>query len=151
MIGRYHHAATPLPTVLGQMSNGSNPFYWMTESMRFTRICARKYPVAGWTLPTVISFGAGLLFMEYTNPTATATTEGLPSAPAPVAWKYNENKQDPYDQQNTQPAKPKHSTWQAQYVQDMLDGLKNKTTEQKLDDAFYAMDQIFLGKNNEDI
>lgn len=116
--------------------------------MRFTRICARKYPVAGWTLPTVISFGAGLLFMEYTNPTA--TTDDTPSAPAPVAWKYNEHKQDPYDQK-TQPTKPKHSTWQAQYVQDMLDGLKHKTTEQKLDDAFYAMDQIFLGKNNEDI
>ena len=132
------------------MSKGSNPFYWMTETLRFGRICAHKYPVAGWTLPTIVSFAAGVAFMEYTNPSG----KPIVVKAAPVrTWKHAENNGDPYAAASNQKPKEekKHTTWQAQYVQDMLDGLKHKTTDQKLDDAFYAMDQIFLGKNNKDI
>ena len=51
----------------------------------------------------------------------------------------NENAVDKYDLSLRLEPK-RHKTWQGQYVQDMLDGLKNKTTDQKLDDAFDPLD-----------
>jgi hypothetical protein len=126
-----------------------SPFYWITETLRFGRICARKYPVAGWTLPTVVSFGLGLGFMEITNPTSTQATVNK-KVTSPTLGKYKSVSIDPYDPKERRLQEEKrrnqHSTWQAQYVQDMLDGLKNKSTEEKLDDAFFALDQIFSGK-----
>jgi hypothetical protein len=126
-----------------------DPFYWIHESLRFGRICAKKHPGLAWTLPTVVSFGVGLVFMEFTNPSSQTTiTVPTAAAKAPVAWKHGQQSVDPYDPQvvAAATAPKRHKTWQAQYIQDMLDGLKHKTREEKLDDAFYALDQLYLKK-----
>ena len=86
--------------------------------------------------------------MECTNPVArTDLTSSLVTHVAPSSsdssWKMNENAVDKYDL-SLRPEPKRHKTWQGQYVQDMLDGLKNKTTDQKLDDAFDALDH-FMG------
>jgi len=87
--------------------------------------------------------------MEFTNPvartdlTSSLVTNVAPSSSSDSSWKMNENAVDKYDL-SLRPEPKRHKTWQGQYVQDMLDGLKNKTTDQKLDDAFDALDH-FMG------
>merc|ERR1712166_1639686 len=74
--------------------------------------------------------------------TSSLVTNVAPSS-SDSSWKMNENAVDKYDLSLRSEPK-RHKTWQGQYVQDMLDGLKNKTTDQKLDDAFDALDH-FMG------
>ncbi len=95
--------------------------------------------------PVIVSLGVGLVFLEITTPT-------LEVEPKPVAvvpsWKRQENVGDPYNQL---PRKKKaHSSWQGQYVEKMLAGLKDKSREQKFHDAFEALDKFMQhpGRSN---
>ena len=81
-------------------------------------------------------------FVKITDLTSSLVTHVAPSS-SDSSWKMNENAVDKYDL-SLRPEPKRHKTWQGQYVQDMLDGLKNKTTDQKLDDAFDALDH-FMG------
>lgn len=121
--------------------------------LQFTRVCARKHPVAGWTLPTLVSFGVGLVFMQLTNPAnqdLSQIEKRAQHSKQPLRWQDTENKSDPFaaPAANQTPSPPRqHKTWQAQYIQEMLDGLKDKTRAEKLDDAFYALDQFMKPGN----
>jgi hypothetical protein len=98
--------------------------------------------------------------MELTNPTSQQIsqiekreTQQQYKSTQPTTWKESENKSDPFAEdckhQSSSPPPQKHKTWQGQYIQDLLDGLKHKTREEKLEDAFFALDQIAAGRRGQ--
>lgn len=127
------------------MSRGNNPFYWIHESLRFGRMCAVKYPIAAPLFPVVACTVLGFVSLEITNG-RNGSLNGHPESPSVAAKgvvQYDEAKPDPYSAHaEASKSKKKHKTWQAQYVQDMLDGLKHKTRKQKIEDAVDAMNHF---------
>ena len=126
------------------MSRGNSPFYWITETLRFARVCAVKHPIAAPLVPVIACTALGFLSLEITN-----GRNGSTAAPTPTrAIRYDENRADPYAAAAAAPVEKKHKTWQAQYIQDMLDGLEHKTRTQKIEDAVDAMSH-FIGRPRE--
>ncbi len=135
---------------------GNNPFYWIHVTLGVLRAHARRHPVTAAAAPVVACSLLGALSLRLTNPVAAddmqASLAGQSAGggtgvagqgPAEQRWSQG----DPYAPRPAAPAKV-HKTWQAQYVQNMLDGLQHKSREEKLDDAFEALDKFMKPCND---
>ena len=123
------------------MSRGNSPFYWIGETLRFGRVCAVKYPIAAPLFPVVVCTALGFLSLEITNGrNGSMDAAAASGASRKRVVRYDENRADPYAA--VAPVEKKHKTWQAQYIQDMLDGLQHKTRKQKIEDAVDAMNHF---------
>ena len=118
------------------MARSNSPFYWISETLRFGRLCAAKHPIAAPLVPVVVCTALGFVSLQTTNGRNGSMDTGANAAPR---VKHDEHRPDPYA---AAPPPRKHATWQAQYIQDMLDGLEHKTRAQKIEDAVDAMNHF---------
>ena len=146
------------------------PIEFIEATKYLFQLGAKKYPFSARVLPVVALTGLGLVCMEFSNPTNNnnTTTPFVDIKNNENSVVYNNNNKDsnnknqnlknddlfdPYNKQEMEELEHKkrmNMKPETRRVYDMLKGLKNKTREEKLKDAFDAYDNFMMSNNQQE-
>ena len=129
-------------------------FYTVTRQLFVT--ASRKYPRASVVLPVVGCTSLGFILMETTTPKPAYTGDNETMAEEIFGNKRQENFEekhhvDPYDLTAAEAREEKKKEamgTEQRKVYEMLTSLRSKSREQKLNDAFAAMDNFMKPPKN---
>ena len=154
------------------MSLLMTPLEFVQATQHLFKLCAVRFPIGSKILPVFAFTGLGLLCMEVTNSNNAPTTlvdidnrkGGLSNVNRGSKSIYEEAFRsdhggesdalvDPYNSElmsELEEKKRMKMKPETRRVYDMLKGLKNKTREEKLRDAFNAYDNFMTPQNQND-
>eukprot|EP00943_MAST-04B_sp_MAST-4B-sp1_P001155 g1155.t1 len=143
------------------------PVEFVEATKYLFKLCAVKYPLSSRVLPIVIFTGLGVACMEFSNPSTNNSTSFISIKKKKNVDRIvtddkfmsdndkktvNDTRIDPYDKElmkKLEEEKRMNMKPETRRVYDMLNGLKYKTREQKLQDAFDAYDNFMMPQNEQ--